>query len=94
MNLHGRAVGRALKHMRTLAGLTQKDVSTALGYSSAQFISNWERGISTPPDETLGRLATLFQVKPTRLIDVIIDFELATLKARRRELVRITRRKP
>lgn len=94
MNLRGRSVGKALRHMRILSGLTQRDVALDLGYASAQFISNWERGISTPPDQALGRLATLFGIKPTRLIDVIIDYEIATLKDRRRDLVKMARRKP
>lgn len=89
MNLRGRSLGKALRHMRTLAGLTQQEVAKEMGYGTAQFISNWERGISAPPDQAIGRLATVFGVKPTRLIDVIIDYEIATLKDRRRELVKM-----
>lgn len=31
------------------AGLSQGDVATALGFTSPQFISNWERGVSKIP---------------------------------------------
>jgi transcriptional regulator with XRE-family HTH domain len=37
-----------LKERRIAAGLSQIDVSRKLGYTSAQFVSNWERGIAKP----------------------------------------------
>ena len=39
---------KRLKKMRLKAGLSQRDVSTALGYTSPQYVSNWERGKSHP----------------------------------------------
>lgn len=51
-----------LKEMREKAGLTQMQVAEALGYSSAQFISNWEAGKARPPLKTLPRLAKMYGV--------------------------------
>ena len=45
----GNELAKGLKQKRVAAGLSQRDVSDELGYSTPQFISNWERGISCPP---------------------------------------------
>lgn len=54
---HHEDLGTFLKKARVQAGLTQKNLADYLGYSSAQFISNFERGISMPPLSKLGRMA-------------------------------------
>jgi transcriptional regulator with XRE-family HTH domain len=46
-------LGTYLKDVREDANLTQADVSHKLGYTSPQFISNIERGISVVPLKTL-----------------------------------------
>lgn len=62
-----------LKEKRTLAGLSQKDVATKLGYSTSQFISNWERGISHPPMHTLRKLANMYSVTPDQMFQVLLN---------------------
>lgn len=42
-------VGRFLRKAREKSGLTQKELSVAIGYTSAQIISNVERGLAGPP---------------------------------------------
>lgn len=64
-------LAKFLKTSRTNAGLSQMDVASRLGYSTAQFISNWERGVSAPPIETLGTLANLYQVSAEELFDIL-----------------------
>lgn len=54
---HHEALGQFLQDARLEAGLTQKNLADYLGYSSAQFISNFERGISLPPLTKLGMMA-------------------------------------
>lgn len=49
-----------LKKLRIEAGLSQRDVANKLGYSTPQFISNWERGISRPPVSALGTISSLY----------------------------------
>lgn len=68
---------RLLKSSRRGAKLSQRDVAKNLGYTSAQFVSNWERGLSSPPVETLPKLCELYKCKPMPLINA----RLADLKA-------------
>ena len=65
--------GQFLKTKRVEAGLSQEVVAKKLGYTSAQFISNWERGVSAPPIERLKSLAELYKIPHNHLIDVIVD---------------------
>lgn len=64
-------LAKFLKTSRTNAGVSQMDVATRLGYSTAQFISNWERGVSTPPIETLGILANMYKVSADELFEIL-----------------------
>jgi len=80
------ALGEYLQSMRTKAGLTQREVSLALGYSSAQFISNFERGIAVPPLKKLKILVKMYDMPVEVLMDMILDAEreimLGALKPR------------
>lgn len=58
---------KLLKKLRINAELSQRDVSDALGYSTPQFISNWERGVSYPPIRALKTLAKLYDVDAEEL---------------------------
>lgn len=63
-----------LKTKRIEAGLSQADISKALGYSTPQFISNWERGISAPPVSHVKKLANLYKVSADDLFrEVLLD---------------------
>lgn len=54
---HHEELGQFLQQARLNANLSQRELSIHLGYSSAQFISNFERGISLPPLSKLGKMA-------------------------------------
>ncbi len=60
MTPQAKQLAELLKQKRIKAGLSQRDVSNALGYSTPQFISNWERGVSTPPMDAMPKLAELY----------------------------------
>lgn len=60
-----------LKEKRVEAGLTQKAVAEEFGYSSGQFISNWERGLVMPPLATVRQLAQLYKIDLKEVADVI-----------------------
>lgn len=62
-----------IKTKRLEAGLSQKDVSDHFGYSTPQFISNWERGISTPPMKTLKKLAQLYKTPAEDMFDCLLQ---------------------
>lgn len=57
-----KAFGIYAKNLRSKAGLSQLDVSRALGFKSGQVVSNWERGFCYPPIESLKTLAGLYNV--------------------------------
>lgn len=67
-----RCLAHFLKEKRNVAGLLQKQVAIELGYSSAQFVSNWERAVATPPIETLDKLAQMYKVKPEDLFQITL----------------------
>ena len=75
-------LGNYLKDIREQSSLTQADVSTKLGYSSPQFISNIERGISVVPLKTLGRMVGLYKVSPDSVVRIILDSQKKLLKDR------------
>lgn len=69
------ALGEYLQTMRSNASLTQREVSLALGYSSAQFISNFERGIAVPPLKKLKVLVKMYDMPVETVMDMILDAE-------------------
>jgi hypothetical protein len=73
------ALGRYLQEMRHKAGLTQREVSIALGYSSAQFISNFEAGIASPPLAKLKQLVEMYKMPIEKLMALVLEGEKAVL---------------
>lgn len=63
-------LGRFIKEKRAAAGLTQSQVAKKLGYS-AQFITNWERGISNPPPVVLKKMSTILKVPPLEIYEFL-----------------------
>ncbi len=68
-------VGEFLREARQKAGLKQREVSEALGYSSPQFISNFEAGIAVPPLSKLAIMVQLYKTPVNQLLDIILDNE-------------------
>ena len=62
-----------LQQSRANAGFTQKDISKKLGYTSPQFISNWERGVSQPPLNVIHKLIKLYSINRDELFDVLLN---------------------
>ncbi|MFZ4404326.1 MAG: helix-turn-helix domain-containing protein [Pseudobdellovibrionaceae bacterium] len=65
-----------LKNKREASGLSQKDVAKKLGYTSPQFISNWERGISNPPLPKVKRLADLYKIPHDEIYNVMLNYTI------------------
>lgn len=61
-------LGIRLKQAREKAKLTQSDVCPKAGISKPQIISNYERGASSPPLETLKALSRLYGVSTDWLL--------------------------
>jgi transcriptional regulator with XRE-family HTH domain len=64
---------------RKRAEFTQREVSLALGYSSAQFISNFERGMAIPPLKKLKLMRSLYKMDAEELVEVILSAKRAVL---------------
>lgn len=67
-----KALGDLLARCRLGAGLTQRQVSDHLEYSSAQFISNFECGRVIPPAAKLGRMIKLYNVPKQLVVDAVV----------------------
>ncbi|XGC82063.1 helix-turn-helix domain-containing protein [Bdellovibrio bacteriovorus] len=73
-------MGEFLKSKRMAAGLSQKEVSKQMGYSTPQFISNWERGLSHPPVSSLKKLSVLYKIDAQELFDKLLECTLVDVK--------------
>lgn len=66
-------VGKFLKASREKAKLTQIQVSKQLGYSSAQVISNFERGVVVAPLTVLSKMTKLYKSDLNALAEIILE---------------------
>jgi transcriptional regulator with XRE-family HTH domain len=62
-----------LKERRVHVGLTQSDVAKKLGYSSPQFVSNWERGLARPPVFILRNLTKMYRVPAEQMFKALMS---------------------
>ena len=65
-------LAKFLREKRIEVGLSQGAVAKKLGYTSPQFVSNWERGLSRPPVATLRKIAQIYQIAPNEMFDAIL----------------------
>lgn len=65
--------GAYLAAARRKRGLTQKELSDHLGYSSAQFISNFERGIATPPLKKLPKIIKKLNLDTKEVVNFMMQ---------------------
>ena len=63
------------RRWRERAGLTQKEVSNALGYTTPQFVSNVERGRCRFPVDKLGRLKRLYRLSNEQVVGLVMGEE-------------------
>jgi len=68
------------KNLREKAGLTQREVSDSLGYSTPQFISNVERGRCRFPIQKLSRIKKLYRLSTDQMVDMILTEEKISLR--------------
>ncbi|HVV72676.1 MAG TPA: helix-turn-helix transcriptional regulator [Verrucomicrobiae bacterium] len=67
--------GHQWKQLRERAGLTQREVSDALGYSTPQFISNVERGRCRFPIQKLAKIRKLYRLSVEQTINMVVSEE-------------------
>jgi transcriptional regulator with XRE-family HTH domain len=80
MEKYFQTLGTLLKKSRVQAGLSQDDVAKKLGYGSYQFISNWERGISSPPCKILKKIQAIYGVPASKLYKVLLSDSIARVE--------------
>lgn len=68
------------KSLRERAGLTQRQVSDALGYSTPQFISNVERGRCRFPIQKLPKIRKLYRLSVDQTIEMVLSEERSELQ--------------
>lgn len=73
-------LGKYLQKKRIKSDLTQIEVAKKLGYSSAQFISNFERGLCSPPLKQMKKLTSLYELDPAEVIDIMMKERLEILE--------------
>lgn len=66
-------IGKYLREKRENKNLTQANVATELGLSSAQFISNFERGLCTPSWKILAALLPMYDIPKREIIDLLME---------------------
>jgi transcriptional regulator with XRE-family HTH domain len=59
------------KKKRIDTGLSQLDIAKELGYGSSQIVSNWERGLCSPPMNALPKLAAVLKLKKNEIIKIL-----------------------
>lgn len=73
-------LGDLIARQRIDHGLTQITVARALGYTTPQFVSNWERGVSLPPYHAIPRLAQMLKIPVNKLLRRLFDVEATELR--------------
>jgi transcriptional regulator with XRE-family HTH domain len=65
-------LGEYIKKTRLAQGYSQSELANILGYTSPQFISDWERGVSSPPVKRLHEIAEVLDVKVDLLFNLLV----------------------
>lgn len=64
-------IGQFLREKREARGLSQTEVADALSVKP-QFISNWERGMSSPPLRLLRIVMKMYGIPDQELVDFML----------------------
>lgn len=62
-----------LREKRIQKNLTQSEVAEKLGYSSPQFVSNWERGLCNPPLEAIATLIDMYDLPKREVVELLLE---------------------
>lgn len=68
-----KSTGKLLKKYREASGLSQAELSKKLKYASPQFVSNWERHLSAPPDRALKNIVKILRIPQAELEKALWD---------------------
>ncbi len=74
------SLGNYLRDKRVAAGFTQSEIAGKLGYSTPQFISNFERGLCSPPLKNLKALVKLYRIPVDEIMVLIMKEQESVLR--------------
>jgi len=77
--LENNVIGTQISLLRKKFGLTQEDLANKLGFSK-QTISNWETGLKTPRMGAIQKIADLFNVSKSFIIEGIEEAPSASIE--------------
>jgi transcriptional regulator with XRE-family HTH domain len=77
-----KGVSSFLREKRLESGLTQMEAARHLGHSTAQYISNLERGLCEPSVEMAINLCEFYGGSRKELYDLMLDLYESQLKVR------------
>ncbi|MBX2988579.1 MAG: helix-turn-helix transcriptional regulator [Bdellovibrionaceae bacterium] len=66
-----RSLGSYLRDKREKKGMTQTDVASSLKVRP-QFVSNWERGLSSPPWRLMRQLVRVYNIPKNEIVKVLV----------------------
>ena len=64
-------IGLYFKDERLAFGLSQDKLAKRLGYTTPQFISNWERGLCAPPIKMINEMCLIFKINKIEVLGVM-----------------------
>jgi transcriptional regulator with XRE-family HTH domain len=67
-------LGQILREGRVKSKMTQRQLAGKLGYTSPQYVSNWERGRVTPPLYTLSEVARFTHVPKDKIKKLLLTY--------------------
>jgi len=66
-------IGTYFKDKRIKSGVSQTELARELGFSTSQMISNWERGICSPPMNAVAIMVDLFRLNKKEVITMLVN---------------------
>jgi putative transcriptional regulator len=80
-------IGLYLKKARAKKKLSQSQLASMLGYSNAQYISDWERGYSAIPMNQLQKICSYLEADPQELFELMLELAKERLEEDMREKI-------
>ncbi len=75
-----RRIALKLKSARCNLGFSQAYIAKKLGYSTAQYVSNYERGLCLPANKNIRKICKILKIEPKILYELYIEEISSSLK--------------
>jgi len=72
-------IGNFFKDHRLSKGFSQKDLADELGVNK-QFVSNWERGLCSPPMDAVKQITSLLRIPKKNVVTLFVEETEKSLK--------------